>query len=75
MSQFQFAATTEKTPTTIEVDTLLHWGLLAFIVLSILVVTYLLITKCTAYWSYRINKWRYGNKKKAESDEDDDEEE
>jgi hypothetical protein len=79
MSQFEYAKQQQppprspSQPATIEVDTLLHWGLLAVLIIGILVVTYLLITKCTAYWSYRIEQWRYGGRKKRDSSDDDDE--
>lgn len=85
MSQFKYAQDKTSFPppppprtlppthggATIEVDTLIHWGTLIFLIVSILVITYLLISKCTAYWNYRIKHWRYGGRKKQDSDDDD----
>ena len=85
MSQFEYAkhqppvasqpppsTQQQQQPATIEVDTLLQWGLLVFLVIGVLVVTYLLITKCISYWSYKIKQWRYGGRKKRDSSDDDD---
>jgi len=76
MSQFEFVQEAQQTSAkTIEVDTLLHWVIVAVLSVSILVITYLLISKCTAYWTHRINQWRYGSHKKHDSEEDDEEDE
>lgn len=69
MSQFEYAK-----PATIEVDTLLHWALVAVLVLGVIIVTYLLISKCGAYWTHRIEQWRYGGHKKHDDGDEEEEE-
>lgn len=75
MSHFKYSeqpSSSEPPRTTaIEVEVLIHWGTLVLLLLGIFVITYLLISKCAAYWTYKIEQWRYSGRKKRDSEDDD----